>query len=167
MNKKIMIVEDDEEVRELYIAMLEESYSIIPADSGRECLKKLGIEKPDLILLDILMPDMNGWQVLERIKENIEMGEIPVIMLSALLPEASALDKEIAGYLTKPVSKQMLARAIESAFKLRDLIREYKAALNSQINSIQIEEHKNKIQQFKKTLLSASKLQLKIESQAT
>lgn len=158
MNKKIMIVEDDEEVRELYITMLKEGYSIISADSGRECLEKLGIEKPDLILLDILMPDMNGWQVLERIKESIEMREIPVIMLSALLPEASALDKEIAGYLTKPVSKQMLARAIESAFKLRDLIREYKATHDSQINREQIEEHKNKIQQLKKTLLNAGKL---------
>ncbi len=130
--KKIMIIEDDEELRELYTAMLEESYCVIAADSGKQCLGKIRIEKPDVILLDILMPDMNGWLILKRIKENPETRDIQVIILSALMPEVSALDNEIAGYLVKPVSKQMLARAIESAYKLRALV----TAENRTINGI-------------------------------
>ncbi|MEM2925773.1 MAG: response regulator [Methanocellales archaeon] len=158
MDKKIMIVEDDEELRELYKDMLEERYSIIPVGSGRQCLEKLRFEKPDVILLDILMPDIDGWQVLEEIKRS--NCEIPVIILTALTPGANVLDKGIAGYLTKPVSKQILMRAIESAFKLRDFMREYEAALNSQRREL-IEGYENKIQHLKKLLIT-SKLQLEL-----
>ncbi|MEK7598206.1 MAG: response regulator [Patescibacteria group bacterium] len=84
-NKKIMIVEDDSFVLDIYQTKLsQEGYTVIEARNGVEAMKKLEKEKPDLILLDILMPYMDGIEVLKKIREREDLKNIPVILLTNL-----------------------------------------------------------------------------------
>lgn len=79
----IMIVDDEPAIRIITRKILEEEgYSIIEAADGGECLKMLKKEKPDLILLDVMMPDMDGWEVCKRIKENRETRKILTVMFT-------------------------------------------------------------------------------------
>jgi len=85
MPKKILIVEDDKFLRELISMKLQkEGYTIIEAVDGEEGEKKIKEEKPDLILLDLILPGIDGFEVLSRIKEDPAVSSIPVIILSNL-----------------------------------------------------------------------------------
>jgi len=85
MPKKILIVEDDKFLRELISMKLQkEGYTIIEAVDGEEGEKKIKEEKPDLILLDLILPGIDGFEVLSRIKEDPTVSSIPVIILSNL-----------------------------------------------------------------------------------
>lgn len=82
---KIMVVEDDIFVMDIYRTKLAgEGFEVIQAFDGREAIEKLGSAKPDLILLDILMPNINGLEVLEKIKGDENLKKIPVILLTNL-----------------------------------------------------------------------------------
>jgi DNA-binding response OmpR family regulator len=79
---KILVVDDEKNILKLYQAELEdEGYSVVTANSGREAMDVFESENPDLVTLDILMPDMDGIQVLRQMKER--KPDIPVIMLTA------------------------------------------------------------------------------------
>lgn len=79
---KILVVDDEKNILKLYQAELEdEGYSVITANSGREALEVFERENPDIVTLDILMPDMDGIQVLRQMKE--KKSEVPIIMLTA------------------------------------------------------------------------------------
>jgi CheY-like chemotaxis protein len=83
--KKIMIVEDDSFVMDIYQTKLsQEGYEVLPAENGAEAIKKLEKEIPDLILLDIIMPYIDGLQVLRKIKADEKLKDIPVILLTNL-----------------------------------------------------------------------------------
>lgn len=83
--KKIMIVEDDSFVMDIYQTKLnQEGYEVLPAENGAEAIKKLEKEIPDLILLDIIMPYVDGLQVLRKIKADEKLKDIPVILLTNL-----------------------------------------------------------------------------------
>lgn len=85
MKKKIMIVDDDSFVMDIYATKLShEGFEIIESINGLEALKKLTVEKPDMILLDIIMPYMNGLEFLEQIEKDETLKNIPVILLSNL-----------------------------------------------------------------------------------
>ncbi len=113
MADKILIVDDDREMVELIELFLRNAgYVTISAFSGEEALEKTFNEKPDLILLDIMMPRIDGWEVLRRIKNDPEARNIPVAFITA---RTQNIDKMIglsvmkaAGYITKPFSKQEL-----------------------------------------------------------
>ena len=82
---KILIVEDDKFLRELIARKLTaENYQTIEAIDGEEGLKKIKEEKPDLVLLDLILPGIDGFEVLSRIKEDPSLASIPVIILSNL-----------------------------------------------------------------------------------
>ena len=86
MNKKIMVVDDEEDILFTVCQMLEMSgYDVIKATDGNECIEKLNSfsKLPDLILLDIMMPDLNGWDVAAKIKENPSWEKIPIVFLTA------------------------------------------------------------------------------------
>ena len=115
--KKILIVDDKLEVVELVKATLEgEEYQIIDASDGREALEEIGKEKPDLVLLDIIMPKKDGFEVLREIRKDSRIKEIPVIMLTA---RGQKLDKDkgrelgAQDYIVKPFSPSHLLRKIE------------------------------------------------------
>ncbi|MEF8880017.1 MAG: response regulator [Candidatus Thermoplasmatota archaeon] len=86
MTKKIMVVDDNLET--IYtlkegLEDLNENYSVYTAKSGEQCLELLKEEKPDLILLDIMMPGISGWETYDKIKENSRWQNIPVVFLTA------------------------------------------------------------------------------------
>jgi len=82
---KILIVEDDRFLRELIARKLRnEGYDVIEAVDGEEGLKRIKEEKPDLILLDLILPGIDGFEVLAKAKEDLDTAQIPVIILSNL-----------------------------------------------------------------------------------
>lgn len=85
MAKKILIIEDDKFLRELIgQKLLKEGYDIIEAVDGEKGIKSIKDEKPDLILLDLILPGMDGFEVLTKIKEDAGIAQVPVIILSNL-----------------------------------------------------------------------------------
>lgn len=118
MAEKILIVDDDREMVELIGLFLGNAgYTTISAFSGEEALEKTFREKPDLILLDIMMPRVDGWEVLRRIKNDPEVKDTPVAFITA---RTQNIDKMIglsvmkaAGYITKPFSKQELLTEVK------------------------------------------------------
>jgi DNA-binding response OmpR family regulator len=115
--KKILIADDKPEVVELVRATLERGdYQIIDASDGKEALEKIKKEKPDLVLLDIVMPKMDGFEVLSQLKKDIKLKEIPVIMLTA---RGQKLDKDkgvrlgAEDYIVKPFSPSHLLHKIK------------------------------------------------------
>ncbi len=85
MPKNILIIEDDKFLRELIVRkVVKEGFDVSEAIDGEEGLKKIKEEKPDMILLDIILPGIDGFEVLSRIKEDPALSYIPVIILSNL-----------------------------------------------------------------------------------
>lgn len=82
---KILIIEDDQFLKDLIERKLvQASYQVLSCSDGEEGLKAIAEQKPDLVLLDILLPSMSGWEVLEKIKANPEINKIPVLILTNL-----------------------------------------------------------------------------------
>jgi len=115
--KKILIADDRSEVVELVKVTLEgEGYRTIEASDGREALEKIRKEKPNLILLDIVMPKMDGFEVLSKLKNDSQTKDTPVIMLTA---QGQKVDQEkgrrlgARDYITKPFSLSHLLNKIE------------------------------------------------------
>jgi CheY-like chemotaxis protein len=103
--KKILLVEDDMFIRDIYqTKFTQEGFEVTTADNGVEALKKLELDIPDVMLLDIVMPYMDGMEVLSRVRSSEAWKEIPVIMLTNI-SEKDRLDEStqqgIAGYLIK------------------------------------------------------------------
>ena len=83
--EKILLIEDDKFLRELIIQKLgKEGYDVVEAAEGEAGVVKMAEEKPDLVLLDLILPGIDGFEVLRRIKENVEIASVPVIILSNL-----------------------------------------------------------------------------------
>ena len=108
----VLIVDDDERLREYVRVNLEaEGYFVREAGSAEEALSALGQESPDLILLDVMMPQVDGWETLRRIQEHTGVGAIPVIMFSGQVDERSAGDAEsrcVQGFIGKPFDPRSL-----------------------------------------------------------
>jgi excisionase family DNA binding protein len=108
----ILIVDDDDRLREFVRVNLEmEGYAVREASSAEEGLKALEDESPDLILLDVMMPEVDGWEMLRRVQERHGVGAIPVIMFSGKVDEESlktAAAKGAQGFLGKPFNPQQL-----------------------------------------------------------
>jgi CheY-like chemotaxis protein len=95
MSKKVLIIDDDENiVRYLSVALQKNGYEPISAPNGKEGFEKVGVSRPDLIVLDIMMPKRTGWVVFRQLRKHEEYKSIPVIMFTALagvLEEQEAL----------------------------------------------------------------------------
>jgi two-component system alkaline phosphatase synthesis response regulator PhoP len=81
--KKIIVVDDDPDIIFSIKEVLENDFEIISADSGKQLFKTLETNIPDLILLDIMMPEMSGWEVINKIRDNPKWNQIPIIIVSA------------------------------------------------------------------------------------
>jgi excisionase family DNA binding protein len=108
----VLVVDDDERLREYVRANLEvEGYEVREAGSADEALAALGEQSPDLILLDVMMPQVDGWETLRRIQEHTGVGAIPVIMFSGQVDEESAAEAESRGakaFIGKPFDPRSL-----------------------------------------------------------
>ena len=118
--KKILIVEDTEDTMEIFVRTLEKDYVIIKAYNGREALNKTISEKPDLILLDILLPDIDGLSVVRRIRHlDEEISNIPIIAVSAgAMPQnvKDALSIGCNSFIAKPVRPELLRKKVKEFF---------------------------------------------------
>jgi DNA-binding response OmpR family regulator len=108
----VLLIEDEADIRQLLRTMLErENFSVEEANTGRDGVRTFHQLHPDLVILDVGLPDLDGWQVLERIRD---MSDAPVLMLTALSTERDKVRGLNAGaddYLTKPFSRvELLAR---------------------------------------------------------
>jgi two-component system, cell cycle response regulator DivK len=118
MPKKILIVEDNEDSRELVVKVLRnKGYEMVEAADGEEAVEKAVAEMPDLILLDISLPKLDGYEVAKRLKSREEFREIPIIAFTA---HAMKGDREKAivagfeGYISKPVDIRELPVQVKS-----------------------------------------------------
>ena len=99
---------------------MDQTYEVICAESGKKCLELLNKgEIPDLILLDIMMPEMTGWSVLDKLKENTAWKDIPIIFLTARTDERSKTAGAFLGdlYIEKPYEIEILKEKIDQIIK--------------------------------------------------
>lgn len=118
---RILIVDDSENIRNVLQMNFEWlGYEVICASDGEEALKKVSEEHPDLIVLDVMMPRLNGYQVCRTIKSNPKIAHIPVVFLSAKDQQGDKFWGKDCGadeYLTKPFSAAKLERVVEQLLK--------------------------------------------------
>ena len=114
--KRILIVDDSPVTLRSIKAMLDKKYEISVATSGEQALKTMQKERPDLVLLDYEMPGLNGKETLERIRENENLCDIPVIFLTGVADKehiSAVLKLNPAGYFLKPAEREKLIATIE------------------------------------------------------
>jgi DNA-binding response OmpR family regulator len=121
--KKILLVDDDPDIRDAISVILEaQGYEVITANNGQECFDMLSTEKPELLILDLLMPKMDGFEVFKELKSQkwAEFHAMPVIVLTSVREEASlrrykletgyTLDTD--DYIEKPIVPDVLIRSV-------------------------------------------------------
>lgn len=125
--KKILLVDDDPDFVEGARIVLEKSdFEVVTASSGKECLERIKEERPDLIILDIMMPKKSGFEVCKELKSDIEYNRIPVVMLTALKQKlsqtsysiAEGLELEAEDYLEKPIEPKELVSRIKKILEI-------------------------------------------------
>jgi DNA-binding response OmpR family regulator len=123
--KKIYVIDDEEDLREiLQINLLKEGYDVIPFPSAEEALESINKNMPDLILLDIMMQGMNGYDFCKKIRSSDEHKFIPIIFLSAKSEEFDkVLGLELGGddYITKPFGIKELISRVKAVFRRMEL----------------------------------------------
>ncbi|HVO31402.1 MAG TPA: response regulator [bacterium] len=129
-SKKVLVVDDDEDIVNIVSSLLEhEGYETVTALNGKEALERALVEKPDLIIADIMMPEMDGWEFCWRVRENATLGETPFVFLTA---RADVMDQirgsEIGAddYIIKPFRKQELLKRVQNTFDVIELLRKVK-----------------------------------------
>jgi two-component system, OmpR family, alkaline phosphatase synthesis response regulator PhoP len=122
---KILVVDDNEQNLELIQAYLEDiECQTIPAQDGIIALDIIKANKPDLVLLDVMMPKMSGFEVCRRIKNNPATADLPVIMVTALSEMGDierAIESGTDDFLSKPVNKFELLTRVKTMLKLKHL----------------------------------------------
>lgn len=113
--KKILVVEDGEFNRDLLIQLLADEYQVVVALDGEEGVRKAQQERPDLILMDLGLPVLDGWEATKRIKSKSELQDIPVIAITSHAMRGDELRAREAGcddYLAKPIDENELMTKI-------------------------------------------------------
>src|SRR5436309_9127481 len=130
MTARILVVDDVElNVRLLEAKLSNEYFEVIPADNGPLALELAESELPDIILLDVMMPRMDGLEVCRRLKANARTTDIPVVMVTALSDIADRLRGLEAGaddFLTKPVNDIALFARVRSLVRLKRMMEEFR-----------------------------------------
>ncbi|MFQ5613442.1 MAG: response regulator transcription factor [Anaerolineae bacterium] len=119
--RRVLCIEDEPEMIDLIRLILErKGFEVIGAVGGEEGLATIKREKPDLILLDLMMPDVDGWEVYRQMKADQSIADIPVIVVTA---KAQSIDKvlglhiaKVEDYVTKPFGPQELLESVEKIF---------------------------------------------------
>jgi two-component system response regulator VicR len=125
-NKRILCIEDEPEMIDLIRLILgRRGFNVVGAAGGKEGLDKARQDPPDLILLDLMMPDMDGWEVYQQIKADDRTKKIPVIVVTA---KAQSIDKvlglhiaKVDDYIAKPFSPQELMESVDKVFDAENL----------------------------------------------
>ena len=135
MSARILVVDDImPNVKLLEAKLQNDYYNVICAYSGKEALEKIANERPDLVLLDVMMPEMDGFEVCRRIKNNPETEHIPVVMVTALSETTDRVNGLEAGaddFLTKPLDDTALLARVRSLVRLKMTMDEWRARENT------------------------------------
>jgi len=123
-SKKVVCIEDETEMIELVKLILGRNhFEVTGAVGGQEGLQKITDIQPDLVLLDLMMPEMDGWEVYQKMKASEEMRDIPVIVVTA---KAQSIDRvlglhiaRVDDYITKPFGPQELLDSVERVIRSR------------------------------------------------
>jgi two-component system response regulator VicR len=123
--KRVVCIEDEPEMIDLVKLILgRKGFDLTGAMGGREGLEAVRRIKPDLVLLDLMMPDMDGWEVYQQMKADHELADIPVIVVTA---KAQSIDKvlglhiaKVDDYVTKPFGPQELLQSVERVLGKKD-----------------------------------------------
>ncbi len=118
--KRILVVDDDQNMLQLLYTFLRDSYRVTTVTNGQEALDAIRQEIPDLILLDYLMPGMNGKETLEIIRKDEELKDLPVFFLTGVSDTnkiSECLKLEPIGYILKPIGKFSLLAKIRAYFE--------------------------------------------------
>ena len=121
--KKILIVDDEYAIRELVALSLGSEYETFKTESGKEALSFISRTKPDLIILDIMMPGMDGYEVCKKLKLDIKTKDIPIIMLTAkhqMQDLRQAIQVQVDEFMTKPFEPDKLKKVVDERFKSKD-----------------------------------------------
>ena len=121
---KILVVDDEPMNVDLLEVHLSVDYDVVTASSGEEAIEKVKAEKPDLILLDIMMPGMDGYEVSKRLKSDPDTRFIPIILVTALSEVSDRIKGSDAGsdeFLTKPVNKGELMSRVKALLRTKSL----------------------------------------------
>ncbi|MCM8766329.1 MAG: response regulator [Candidatus Omnitrophica bacterium] len=117
MGKKILVVDDEEDVREIIKArLIAQGYDVLTAEEGMSALAIARREKPDLVILDVMMPNMDGYTTLRELRKDREVGKTPVIILS--VKEKDKMEdifyfQNISDYIEKPFESEELIRKVK------------------------------------------------------
>lgn len=144
-NYKVLIVDDDEEIREYLKQELKEVYKVITASNGVEGFIIAVSELPDLIISDVVMPEMDGFKLVAKLKGNTNVGHIPIILLTSKTEHEdriNALEKGADAYLTKPFNTEELLVTVNNLIIGRK-------KLKSKFSGVQDQEDKMKTIEFK------------------
>ncbi len=141
--EKILIIDDDMVIREiLKISLVQEGYSVIESSDGQDALDRLSNEMPDLIVLDLMLPKIDGYRVCQHIKNDSKLCKIPIIMLTAKV----ALEDKIRGfemgaddYITKPFAYKELSARVKALLRRKDIAVELSPLTNLPGNSAVME----------------------------
>ena len=115
--KTVLIVEDVALNRDLLIQLLEDRYRLVVAEDGAAALERAAAENPDLILMDLSLPRMDGWEATRRLKADAALARIPVIALTAHAMRGDEEKARASGcddFLTKPIDESLLFRKLEA-----------------------------------------------------
>lgn len=153
MSKRVLLIEDDQTVRENTEELLMLSgYTVYTAKNGREGVEKAKHELPDIIVCDVMMPEMDGYDVLTNLAKNSSTIEIPFIFLSAKTDHKDirkGMDLGADDYLTKPFEEEDLINAIESRIAKTEILKVKRASEKSEIKqNLNIEHFKERLREF-------------------
>jgi len=153
MLKRILVVDDEPNIIELIRMNLSKSgFVIIPALTGQQALEEAGKQRPDLILLDIMLPDIDGLEVLRLLRTNATTSEIPVIMLTARSQETDkviGLGMGADDYMTKPFGLRELEARVKNALRrhVNYQIPDEKPVRQFQLNDLLIDADRHEVRQ--------------------
>jgi two-component system, OmpR family, alkaline phosphatase synthesis response regulator PhoP len=123
-HEKILLVEDEEEIQELVAYNLaKQGYRVLRAGTGEEAMRVAGAELPDLVLLDLMLPGMDGLEVCRAMKRDADLQAIPIVMLTAKGEETdvvTGLEMGAVDYIAKPFSPRVLVARIRAALRRQE-----------------------------------------------
>jgi DNA-binding response OmpR family regulator len=125
---KILVAEDERDIRELIgFALRFANFDVVLAENGKQAIEKVSLERPDLILMDVRMPKMSGYEACRRLKKDPATSEIPIVFLSAKGQESEieqGLDSGAMEYIVKPFGPAELAEQVKDILRRAEASKE-------------------------------------------
>ena len=137
---RVLIVEDDEEIRNYIAKEFGDKFHIMESRNGKEALEQIFKKTPDLVISDIMMPEMDGLTLCRKIKQNVNLNHIPVILLTAKTREEDNLEGLNTGadaYIMKPFNIEILQKTVENLINTRQQLRKVFTGQQNLENKVQ------------------------------